>query len=243
MSNLDSIFNTNVRISQLDPFDKDAVFPHGIEVCISRVPIRKRDGYSAEKLKLLLRKIKSHTVKNGVMFLICYAPIESKSRPFEVAKIATSEGFEHVDNIIIEKTWLPGKRSEINLVNSHEYVMYFCNGSVWKLDRLPIKEYLKVDEDLSCPGNTWKVETGSLDEAYPVDLAELLIRMSDILPGSIIFEPFGGTSSSLEAALKLGHSYYGFESNERKMKKNNKIIKEFMKNKNKDDYVISEKQS
>jgi len=229
LDNLNNLFSTNIRVSSLDPFDKDAVFPHGIEICISRVPIRKRDGYNPEKLKEMLKKVKANMVKNGVMFLICYAPIECKGRPFEVANIAVEEGFNHVDNIIIEKTWLPGKRSEVNLVNSHEYVMYFCNGSVWKLDRLPIKEYMGSDDDLSCPGNTWKIETGSLDEAYPPDLAELLIRMSDVLPGSIIFEPFGGASSALEAALKLGHSYYGFEKSERKMKKNKKIIDEFMR--------------
>ena len=242
MHNLDNLFNTNIRVSSLDVFDKDAVFPHGIEICISRVPIRKRDGYNPENLKQLLAKIKSNMVKNGVMFLICYAPIECKSRPFEIANLAINEGFIHVDNIIIEKTWLPGKRSEVNLVNSHEYVMYFCNGSVWKLDRLPIKEYLKSDDDMSCPGNTWKIETGSLDEAYPLDLAELLIRMSDVLPGSIVFEPFGGTSSALEAALRLGHSYYGFETNERKMKKNKKIIEKFTKNKTEEGFdVIPEK--
>ena len=236
MSDLNSIFNTTIRISRLNPLDKDAVFPHGIEICISRVPIRKRDGYDYNSIKEVIRKIKNNMVKNGVLFLICYAPIECKSRPFEIAKIACDEGFNHVDNIIIEKTWLPGKRSEINLVNSHEYVLFFCNGLVWKLDRLPVKEYLNSDDELSCPGNTWKIHTGSLDESYPLDLAELLIRMSDILPGSIVFEPFGGTSSSLEAALKLGHSYYGFESSERKMKKNKKIIDNFLKNKNKGDF-------
>ena len=229
MDNLTNLFSTNVRISDLDPFDDDAIFPHGIEICISRVPIRKRDGYNPEKLRRLIKKIKDNMVKNGVMFLICYAPIEDKSRPFEIAGIATSEGFSHIDNIVVEKTWLPGKRSEINLVNSHEYVLYFCNGNVWKLDRLPIKDYLKNDEDLSCPGNTWKVETGSLDESYSLDLAKLLIQMSDVLPGSIVFEPFGGTTSALEASLQLGHSYYGFEKSDRKMKKMKKIVDEYTK--------------
>jgi len=229
---INSIFKTNVRISSLDPLDPNAIFPSGIEICITRIPIRRRDGYSVKQVKELMTKIKSKMITNGVMFLICYAPLECKFRPFEVAKVVGEVGFTHIDNIIIEKSWLPGKRSEINLVNSHEYVLHFCNGKVWKLDRLPVKEYLKVDSDLSCPGNTWKVETGSLDEAYPYDLAELLIRMSDVLPGSIIFDPYGGTSSALEAALKLGHSYYGFETNERKMKKNKKIILKYESDKN-----------
>ena len=229
MTQTNNIFNTNVRISSLDALDNNAVFPNGIEICITRVPIRKRDGYCPKKLELLIDKLKGKMAPNGVMFLICYAPVECKHRPFEVAQIVTKSGFTHIDNIIVEKSWLPGKRSEVNLVNSHEYVMHFCNGKVWKLDRLPIKEYLKSDKDMSCPGNTWKIETGSLDEAYPLDLAELLIRMSDVLPGSIVFDPYGGTSSALEASLRLGHSYYGFEISERKMKKNLKIVEHYDK--------------
>ena len=231
MADLSSIFNTNVKINPndiSDPLNAMAVWPNAIEVCITRVPIRKRDGYSPANLKKIADKLKINMVKNGVVFLICYAPVECKSRPFEVAKIMTDAGFHHIDNIVIQKSWLPGKRSEVNLVNSHEYVLHFCNGDVWNLDRLPIKEYLGVTDELSCPGNTWTVETGSLEEAYPLDLAELLIRMTDSLPGSIVFDPFMGTQSGLRAALKLGHSFYGFEQNERKMKRYKKTVKEYI---------------
>ena len=107
--------------------------------------------------------------------------------------------------------------------------MYFCNGDVWNLDRLPIRQYLGTDSEISCPGNTWKVETGSLDESIPPDLAELLLRMTDSLPGSIIFDPFLGTSSTLLASLKLGHSFFGFESDPKRIKKYEKIVEEFNK--------------
>ncbi len=158
---------------------------------------------------------------------MCYAPNECKARPFEIANIMTEVGFNHIDNIIVEKSWLPGKRSESNLVNSHEYVLHFCNGKVWNLDRLPIKEYLSLGEDVSCPGNTWKVDTGSLEESYPLDLAELLIKMTDALPGSIIFDPYMGTSAALKASLTYGHSFYGFEMDQRKLKRYKKIIGEY----------------
>jgi hypothetical protein len=138
-------------------------------------------------------------------------------------------GFSHIDNIVIKKTWFPGKRSETNLVNSHEYVLHFCNGNVWKLDRLPIRQYINYNDEISCPGNTWQVETGSLDESYPVDLAELLIRMTNCLPGSIIFDPYCGGTGSLRAALKLGHSFFGFESNKKQMDKYEKVVEEFNK--------------
>lgn len=213
----------------MDPMHQDANWPHNTEVCITRVPIRKRDGFDAEQFKEFAARLKSHMVPNGVVFLICYAPIEAKSRPFEIAKMMTDVGFVHVDNIVIKKTWFPGKRSETNLVNSHEYVLHFCNGDVWKLDRLPVRQYLKTEDDTSCPGNTWEIETGSLDESYPVDLAELLIRMTDCLPGSVVFDPYCGGTGSLRAALKLGHSFYGFETDSKQIKKYEKIVKEYNK--------------
>lgn len=219
-------FATNVRIGNLDPLDPNSVWPKNIEVTICRIPIRKRDGFSPEKVKALAEKLKTNTVKNGIVFLLCYAPNECKSRPFEVAKIMSDAGFNHIDNIIINKSWLPGKRSESNLVNSHEYALYFCNGKIWKLDRLPIKEYLKMEDEASCPGNSWTVQTGSLEESYPADLAELLIRMTDTLPGSIIFDPFMGTSATMLACLKYSHSFYGFETDQRKLTKYKKLITE-----------------
>jgi DNA modification methylase len=223
---LQETFSQNVRISSLDPMSDDAIWPMNTEVCITRVPIRKRDGFDIQAFNKFAAKLKQHMIPNGIVFLICYAPIEAKSRPFEIAKAMTDVGFNHIDNIVIQKTWFPGKRSEVNLVNSHEYVLHFCNGDVWKLDRVPLTRYLKTDEEVSCPGNTWRIETGSLDEAYPVDLAELLIRMTDCLPGSIILDPFGGGTGSLRAALKLGHTFFGFNVDEKLAGKCDAVIKE-----------------
>ena len=229
MDNLSNLFSTNIRVSDVDPLSQDAIWPMNVEICICRIQIRKKDGYDPEKIKIFAERLKNSMVNNGIVFLICYAPVEARFRPFEVAKTMTDVGFHHIDNIVVEKTWFPGKRSEVNLVNSHEYVLHFCNGNVWKLDRLPIREYLGTQDDISCPGNTWKIKTGSLDEAYPIDLAELLIRMTDCLPGSVIMDPYCGTSASLRAALKLGHSFYGFEQDARKMAKMDKIIEKFKK--------------
>lgn len=227
MDNLLKLFNSNVRVGNLDPMDVDAVWPHKVEICVTRIPIRKRDGFNEEMLKVFAEKLKAHMTINGIVFLICYAPVEDKARPFKVAKSMTDAGFNHIDNIIIQKSWFPGKRSEINLVNSHEYVLYFCNGSVWNLDRLPIREYLQTEESVTCPGNTWKIETGSLDESIPGPLAELLIRMTDLLPGSVVFDPFMGNQSTMQASVKLGHSFYGFEKDRKKIRKYENAIKKY----------------
>lgn len=227
MNELMRVFDHSVRIVNLSPLDSDAVWPNNIEICITRIPIRKRDGYDDIVMRGFCQKLKSHMAKNGIVFFLCYAPTECKYRPFEVAKMMADAGFNHIDNIVVCKSWLPGKRSDITLVNSHEYVLHFCNGNVWTLDRAPIRHYLKTDASVSCPGNSWVISTGSLDESIPYDLAELLIRMTDSLPGSLVFDPFMGNKSTLEACLKLGHTLYGFEKDSKRMKKYDKSIEEF----------------
>lgn len=212
-------FQFNVRIHNLDPFHKDAVWPHKADICITRIPIRKKDGYDIAMMRMLAARLKNTMTKNGIVFFVCYAPNEAKARPFEVANEMVNVGFTHIDNIVIEKSWFPGKRSETSLVNSHEYVLHFCNGDVWALDRQPIREYLKTDPEISCPGNTWCVNTGSLDESISPDLAELLLRLTDALPGSSVFDPFLGNQATMLASIKLGHSFTAFEKDAKKMKK------------------------
>lgn len=225
MNNLAQIFKTNVKIYNTDCMDEDFNWSHGINLAICRFPIRKKDSFSIEMLKKFCQKLKANMAPNGNVFLIMYCPVEEKSRPFEVAREMVDSGFTHVDNIIIAKTWNPGKRSEMNLVNSYDMMFHFCNGKVWRLDRKPVLDYLQIDEEEhGCPGNLWKITTGGLDDSYPADLAELVIKMCDLLPGSLICDPYMGTSSALTTALKLGHSFIGFEPDARKFKKCQDIV-------------------
>ena len=94
---------------------------------------------------------------------------------------------------------------------------------------MPIRHYLKTDGAVSCPGNTWKVATGSLDESVPLDLAELLMRMTDSLPGSIVFDPFMGNQATLQSAIKLGHSFWGFEVDPKRIKKYETMLAKYEK--------------
>lgn len=227
--NLLAALGTSIKINQMHHSDADAVWPANVEICVTRIPIRKRDGFTIEGFRSLAKRLKSTMVTNGIVYLVCYAPTEAKYRPFEIAKEMVDAGFTHVDNIVIEKTWLPGKRAENTLVNSHDYVLFFCNGDVWKIDRNPIKKYLLLEDTQPCMGNTWLVETGSLDEAYSEDLSELLLRMADCLPGSSIFDPYMGNSAIIKSCLKLGHSLVGFETDQRKIGQYKKTIEEFKK--------------
>lgn len=222
-----SAFPSAINIRHSDCLDKDSVWPMNVELCIFRMPIRKKDNYSLAMVQNLANKLKSSLAPNGMLFVVCYAPSECKSRPFEVASEIAKTGLNHVDNIIVERTWRPGKKTESTLVNTHDYVFMFVNGDTWTIDRAPLKQYLFQPEDQPCIGNSWLVESGSLDESYSDDLAELLVRFADLLPGSSIFDPFLGNSGIIKASLKLGHSLNGFEPDLKKINQYKKIIEEF----------------
>lgn len=225
IDNYKLMFDQVIRVSELDLFSEDAVWPFNVQVCITRVPARKKDGWSQEMFDKFALKLKSSMARNGSVFLIVYAPSEQKSRPFDIVNSMVRAGFTHVDNIVIKKTWFTGKRSGNTLVNSHEFVLQFCNGDVWKLDREPIFDLLGLSpKEMSCPGNTWEVDMGSLDESYPEFLAETLINMTRTLPGEVVFDPFGGGTGGLKAAIKLGLSYYSFEKNKKVLSKIKNII-------------------
>ena len=51
--------------------------------------------------------------------------------------------------------------------------------------------------------------------------------MTDCLPGSVVFDAYCGTTSSLKAALKVGHSFYGFERDNRKFKKMSDLVNKY----------------
>src|SRR5271170_7445064 len=102
VDNLSHIFHTNVRVHNMEAMDPDAIWAKNIEICITRIPIRKRDGFDPDKFKEFAAKLKNYMVPNGIVFLVCYAPIEAKWRPFEVAKMMADAGFTHIDNIVIK---------------------------------------------------------------------------------------------------------------------------------------------
>ena len=54
---LQDAFDSSVRISSLDPMSEDAVWPMNTEVCITRIPIRKRDGFDIDVFKKFAAKL------------------------------------------------------------------------------------------------------------------------------------------------------------------------------------------
>jgi DNA modification methylase len=217
------IFSNNIRIIALSAMDKDAIWVHNIHTCITKFPIKKKDGYSLSFVDRFAKQLHIHMAQNGHIFLICYAPSEDKKRPFEIASIMEKNGFKHIDNILIVKNWSAGKRFENSLMNTHEYILWFTNGDKVIIDKEPVNNFLKLEEGLAA-GNTWHSKVSTLDEAIPQDISDALIKMTNCLPSSLIFDPFMGNSSTITSALNCGHNFYGFETNEKKIKKYTEIL-------------------
>jgi tRNA G10 N-methylase Trm11 len=51
--------------------------------------------------------------------------------------------------------------------------------------------------------------------------------MTNCLPGSVIFDPYCGGTGSLKASLKLGHSFFGFETDKKQLKKYEKVVSDY----------------
>lgn len=224
-SNIDSYFQSTYLVQPTSFFDPEAVQVKNIEVVITRVPGRSKDGYSLDMVNSLTNRLKESVVDGGFVFLICYGPIECRWRPFEISKVMCEKGFNQIDNIIIRKSWNSGKRTEHALTNNYEYVLFFINGKARILDKRPLRKYFGTPEEETCIGNVWDIKDTTLNDSISYDLSNLLIKLTNILPGSTIMNPFGGSVHLLKAAIELGHSYYSWEPNPRNYQRLINIIK------------------
>ena len=70
LNNLSSLFQTTVRIQEISPMSSNAIWPANTEICITRIPIRKRDGWDTDQFNEFAKKLKSTMVPNGIVFLL-----------------------------------------------------------------------------------------------------------------------------------------------------------------------------
>ena len=64
-------------------------------------------------------------------------------------------------------------------------------------------------------GQYWLEEPHLKGKFYPtekpVPLVEIMIRLAELAPGSMVLDPFAGSGSTGEAAFNLGHRFLGFD--------------------------------
>jgi len=223
MKNNNFLYTQSAKIFQENVAYSDIIFPAHVDICITKIPIRQIDGYSEEFIMAFADKLSACISPNGMIFLICYAPTECKYRSFEVSKIMTDKGFHHVDNIIVEKTWVSGRKIDNMLLNSHEYALVFSKSKDWVMDKRALELFFGI-EGSDFLGNCWVFESGLLSQSIPIPLAEALMRMVQCLPGALVMDPFMSNESTLKVALKLGYSFWGCEKDKNRMKDYENII-------------------
>jgi len=228
MENNNFLFTQNTKIINHDILSEFIDFPANSDICITKLPIRRVDGYKKTFLVEFANKLFNCMGANGIVFLICYAPTECKYRPFEIAKEMENVGFKHVDNIIIEKTWVFGRKISNMLSNSHEYVLMFSRSPNWIINKKSLELFLGIGPD-EFLGNTWLFESGPLSQTISPQLAEALMLMVQCLPGALVIDPFMSNTSTMRAALKLGYSFWGCEKDPSKMKNYEAILKKYKK--------------
>jgi len=223
------IFQTSITINNCDHSTQD--WKRNVDLCIFRFPTRRKDGTYDLDLSTFCPKIMNSLNSKGWCIAFAYGSIENKIRPFVFAAEMVRAGFNLVDVIVATRPWWGGKRSDTHLALSYEYIYLFSKSDTWYLDRSPIYPLLEGEkyEEASCPGNAWNLKNFNPAENYSAELASAIMKMICLLPGSVVMDPIMGGSSGLEAALECGHSFIGFEPDNSKYLKYDKIMKKAQK--------------
>lgn len=227
------VFPVNVTIANCAYSQEE--WKRNIDLIMFRFPTRRKDGTYALDVDDLARRCHSSLTSRGWCVAYAYASIENKLRPFVFAASMVKAGFILVDIIVATRPWWGGKRSDTHLAMSHEYIFLFSKADDWYLDRTPVYPLLEGAkyDDASCPGNAWDLkwdlQTFNPAENYSAELAAAIMKMVCLLPGSVVMDPFMGGTSGLEAAVRCGHSFIGYESDEEQYHKCGKTMKKLAK--------------
>ena len=206
-------------------------WPLNADLFITHLPSSEKDGYSTGLVSFIANRAYFSLHNNALAFVIISSFKEEKDRPYKVIDIFASAGFKFVDSII----WLKNKCSSIpgskRLNNVYDFVFMFAKGNNYHLNRGAVshlKNRLDTDNENEylCPGNVWKIKVDDVNY-IPTELVENLINVSNLIPNSLIIDPFMSSGVTLKTALDMGHSYWGTESDAKKYNQCKSIVKKF----------------
>jgi hypothetical protein len=208
-------------------------WPRNVDLLMTCFPATEKEGFTKGLAGYVANKAYNSLNNNTLAYVMVSSFKEEKVRPFSIVDIFTSAGFKFIDTIIWVKNKFVPTQGTKRLNNVFDYVFMFSKGDSYHLNRGSVA-YLKnqsipdCDEEYLCPGNVWKIKIDDRD-VTPVELFECLIKLSNLLPNSLIVDPFMNAGSTLRAALQLEHSFWGCEPDKNNFKKCKKIIEELKK--------------
>ena len=209
-------------------------WPRTVDLLITKLPATEKDGFTKGLAGFIANKAFTAMNPNSLAYVIVSSFKEDKARPFAVVDIFVNAGFNFVDSIVwLKNKFIPTQGSK-RLNNVYDFVFFFSKGDNYHLNR-PSVSYLKknvrpdeesTSDEYLCPGNAWAIKIADKDTT-PVELIDCLIKLSNVLPNSVIVDPFMDTGAVLQAALQNGHSFWGTETEKAKFKKCKAIVEKF----------------
>lgn len=130
--------------------------------------------------------------------------------PWRVALAVQDAGWILRNSIIWRKTSPPPERVRDRLVRSHEHVFMFSRSARYEFNL----DFLRRPGE-RIPLDVWDIapERKSQHPApFPVELPRRCIGLGSA-PGSVVLDPFSGSGTTGVAALSLGRSFIGIDSN------------------------------
>jgi hypothetical protein len=211
------------KITIINENEDEVVWPRGVDAVVCRLPseepLPEGDLNFAQKVDQCL-------TPNGWMIVFSFSPQKWKTRSYEFIAAAAKTGLTLVDVIVTVKPWWGGQKSDSHLTCTYEHILLFTKAKRWALNRESINSILKYPDDSdSCPGNAWWLAKHCHSEVYPPDVCSALLKMIELLPGSVVLDPIMGGDAGIRSSVHCGYSFIGYEPDVKKYSSYVKTIK------------------
>ena len=210
---------------------QDVMWPLNADLLITHMPVSFAKGYGKGIAGFIANKAFSSLNNNCLAFVVVSSLKEDKLRPYEVIQAFVAAGFKYIDTIVWIKNKIGQTQGSKRLNNSYDHILMLAKGVNYHLNRQSIAHIRnRIDgnsNEYICPGNAWKIAI-SKQFTLPEELITYLIKLANLIPNSMILNPFAEDGSILKVANDMGHSYWGTEKDKKLYAKCKRIIKGFL---------------
>lgn len=180
-----------------------------------------------ERMKRVWKECYDVLSPDGTMWVVVDTVMNNgdlRLLPQHIANNAEDIGFNHWDHIVWYKPTAIAGMTERNVVNKHEYIVALSKNPEFYLNSEPETENGAEDPavlDSGPLGNVFRhpVKRGTIGQnvlhkaPYPLSLINRLVRLSTE-PGDTVLDPFLGSGTTAESALRIDRKCVGYEIND-----------------------------
>ncbi len=196
-----------------------------VDCIITSPPYKNCDNYSQALIYEVFNECFRVMALHGLCFVNFGHLVEDKLRPFRLALLLSSIGFEFRETFVWVKNHYRPIQGERRVNNLTEFIFMFSKGVMPKLDRLsigiPYTDKSNVgryaDSDLKCAGNVWNIPYDTItssdqklhNDRFPLGLPTRCLKLAK-LP-NMVLDPFSGSGTTALACKQLGCNFVGWE--------------------------------